>query len=144
MRRTLPVFAVLVASLAIVAPARADVKGKLKSAAEAAFDKVDKNHDGKITKEEFRALIAELGLGKGKAGFADKLFDQLDTHKHGVLTKAEVKKLLSLKSLPGLAKEELKMLGGKLKDKMVGKIAGKLKSLEDAGKKLFDKIKSIF
>src|SRR5205823_2215076 len=69
--------------------APADHRGK----AEALFDKADKNHDGKVSKEEFRKALGGIPGLKLGAAIADKLFARLDTNRDGFLTKEEIKQL---------------------------------------------------
>src|SRR5262245_1850214 len=108
MRRTLLTLGLLVAALAATvttasaqAPGSGTVRDHRKtpaaskgtSAAEALFDKADTNHDGKISKPEFRRVAASIPVLKLKPADADKLFNQLDTNHDGFLTKAEIKAL---------------------------------------------------
>jgi Ca2+-binding EF-hand superfamily protein len=144
MRRTLLTLGLLAATLAATvttASAQPPGPGKIRdhrkgaaggkptAAAEALFDKADANHDGKITKEEFRRVAASVPVLKIKPGDADKLFARLDSNRDGFLTKAEIKQLPArLKGL--VSKEGAKGLFDKLKGAVVGKIADKLKAAD--------------
>src|SRR5262249_38509043 len=99
----------------------------------------DKNHDGKLSKEEFRSLVLSLKLPKVNAAVADKLFAKLDRNNDGQLTQDEIKQIeAKLKELvPSLTKAGIKKaaetLLGKVKDTVLGKVKdtvlGKLKSI---------------
>jgi Ca2+-binding EF-hand superfamily protein len=66
------------------------------------FKKLDTNHDGKLSREEF-AKITELrkgqgeGKAKGKGKGVEKLFDKLDANNDGFVTLAEFKKITELR-----------------------------------------------
>ena len=69
-------------------------KKKMDSSAE--FKKLDKNEDGKLSKDEFK----KIEIGKKKEGkearaekMADRLFGELDADKDGFLSPDEFKKL---------------------------------------------------
>jgi hypothetical protein len=95
--------------------------------AEAIFDRADKDHDGKISKEEFRKALASIPGLRLSASKADKLFARLDRNKDGFLTKDEVKQLPArLKGM--LHKEGMKRLFGKLRGAVIDKIAARLKA----------------
>src|SRR5262245_37001243 len=66
---------------------------KKKASADALFDRADADHDGKVSREEFRKAVASLPILKVKPPMADKLFAALDSNKDGFLTKAEIKQL---------------------------------------------------
>lgn len=53
----------------------------------AAFKKHDKNEDGKLSKEEYLAVVTELGF----AEMADQLFTQRDANKDGFVSAEEYK-----------------------------------------------------
>jgi Ca2+-binding EF-hand superfamily protein len=134
MRRIL--FALTLSAFALFAvtsplSAAPKIPAAVKKKAEGLFDKADTNHDGKISKEEFRKALSHVGLVKIPASVADKLFAKLDTNKDGYLTKAEIKGLA--KKLAGmhphLTKASLAKLFGKLKNDVVHKIASKLKGI---------------
>jgi Ca2+-binding EF-hand superfamily protein len=69
---------------------------------EALFKKLDTNHDGKLSKDEF-ARITELRKGKGegavkvKEKVVDTLFSKLDANNDGSLTLDELKKITELR-----------------------------------------------
>jgi Ca2+-binding EF-hand superfamily protein len=70
---------------------------------EALFKKLDTNHDGKLSKDEF-AKITELRKGKGegaavkvKEKAVDTLFGKLDANNDGALTLDEFKKIIELR-----------------------------------------------
>lgn len=91
----------------------------------------DKDKDGKLSKEEFRALIVGLKLPKVNAGVADKLFAKLDRNNDGQLTKEEMKQLeAKLKEMvPSLSKAGLKKAAESVLGKAKDTILGKLKSI---------------
>jgi Ca2+-binding EF-hand superfamily protein len=68
------------------------------------FKKLDTNHDGTLSKEEF-SKIAELhkktgeakAEGKGKGKGAEVLFDKLNTSGNGKLTLEEFRKITELR-----------------------------------------------
>ena len=90
----------LVAGLAMAAPdeKKADKpeKGKGKdpaARAEAMMKKLDKDADGKISKEEFAASpMGKKMTEKGGAEAVDKAFGRMDANKDGSLTKDELGK----------------------------------------------------
>lgn len=69
------------------------------------FHKLDTNHDGKLTREEFKKLpdvkkhkkAVDPSKKATKAAKLDKKFDQLDTHHNGKLTLHEFRKITELK-----------------------------------------------
>jgi hypothetical protein len=63
-----------------------------------AFKLGDKNKDGKLSRDEFLALVAKKGKLKDNPDLAKQLFEKLDTNKDGFLTLDE------FRALPGLAK----------------------------------------
>jgi Ca2+-binding EF-hand superfamily protein len=96
--------------LALVPDVSAKPKGASKGGdrIEMLFKKLDTNHDGKLTKEEF-AKMSEMmhkkggdtqGKGKG-GGKADQLFSKLDADGDGKVTLEEFKKLSELKNKKG-------------------------------------------
>src|SRR5262245_33705230 len=101
MRRTLLTLGLLVATLAATVTTasaqspgasirdhrKAPAGGKATGTAEALFDRADTDHDGRISKPEFRRAAASIPVLKLKPGDADKLFNQLDTNRDGFLTK---------------------------------------------------------
>jgi len=65
----------------------------------AMFKRLDVNHDGKLSKEEFAKLrdnlpakVKEKTSGKGNGQFSGKFFDLADTNKDGYLSLDEFKK----------------------------------------------------
>jgi Ca2+-binding EF-hand superfamily protein len=84
------------------------LKGKLDKGQ--AFDKLDANADGKLSKEEFKAgfdklkvLMAEKGGDKAKKLAekmdADKTFEKMDANKDGSISKSEYEKFEPLADL---------------------------------------------
>jgi Ca2+-binding EF-hand superfamily protein len=62
---------------------------------EGLFKSADANGDGKLSKDEFRAIFAKLGRGrlKDKPELVDSIFKAADTDKNGFLSLAEFKAL---------------------------------------------------
>lgn len=84
------------------------IKGKIDKGQ--AFDKMDVNSDGKLSKEEFKAgfdklkeLMAEKGGEKAKKLAekmdADKTFEKMDANKDGTVSKSEYEKFEPLAEL---------------------------------------------
>jgi hypothetical protein len=71
-----------------------------------AFQRLDANKDGQISKPEFETITRKAaqkkGQGNGKAGGATtrgaRAFDRLDTDKNGALSPAELEKLKQLRA----------------------------------------------
>ena len=98
----------------VTASARADDDPKKAASTKAAgkagkvdraklFDRIDTNHDGKISKEEYKAFLdgakkkvedkGKGGKGGAKAGeMLEKVFEKMDTNKDGVVSKEEFEK----------------------------------------------------
>ena len=91
--------------LALTPSARADeeaaaAKPKAKHGAKALFKKLDTNHDGKLSREEFAKIGEHLKKkpdAKGKGKKLEKLFTKLDANNDGFLSPEEFKKLGELK-----------------------------------------------
>src|SRR5262249_31245198 len=102
-RQTLTALSLFAASLIAVSPASAQAPKKARGSVaatpdakgEALFDKIDKNHDGKISKDEFRAAVGAIPVIKIKGAAIDKAFAKLDANGDGFLTKDEIKQLIS-------------------------------------------------
>ncbi len=60
------------------------------------FDLADKDKDGKLSKDEFKAFMGMAPKLKDNPKVGDFLFDRLDTDKDGKLTKEEFKKIRDL------------------------------------------------
>ena len=52
------------------------------------FDVIDKNHDGTVSKEEYRAFAEATGVWE--PSFVDSIFDLIDTNKNGKLERKEL------------------------------------------------------
>src|SRR5262249_13598091 len=68
--------------------------GKVKPLSlEEAFKKADRDGDGKLNKEEFRAYYSRMPLPKGKAAasLADQVFAKMDANGDGFITLDEMK-----------------------------------------------------
>jgi Ca2+-binding EF-hand superfamily protein len=91
------------ASLFIV-PAGAEGKAKAgpKHHLAALFRKLDTNHDGLLSLDEFKKM-ADLGKGKlkNKPKHLEKLFQRLDTNQDGSLSLQEFRHLAELRGKPG-------------------------------------------
>jgi len=102
--------AVMLGALALglsTAGAGGDEKPKKKFDAETLFKKLDKNMDGKLTKDEFLQMANRFKDDEEKAAkakeFLGKKFDELDTDKKGYLTLDQFKQF---KPFPGKKKSD--------------------------------------
>jgi hypothetical protein len=95
-----PGLAMLLASLLLGtagAGGPGETSGKKQYDPETEFKALDKNQDGKVSREEFlaRAERTRAKLGEEKAArlrqFLDRVFDRLDTAKRGYLTLEQFK-----------------------------------------------------
>lgn len=83
------------------------------------FRRINKNGDGKISREEFRNFVAMAQRFKDQPELARGLFDRLDTNRDGFLNLDEVRRLAEMR--PGMGK-------GKGKDKSAPKSPPKTES----------------
>jgi hypothetical protein len=74
----------------------ANAQDKPKQDPEKLFTFADANKDGKLSRAEFRKLLANNAKLKDNPKGIDQLFDYLDTDKDGYLNLAEFKKITSL------------------------------------------------
>jgi hypothetical protein len=86
--------------VALAGDASAKPKAGTGDKIELLFKKLDTNHDGTLSKEEF-AKIGELhkkaGEGKGKGKGAELMFEKLNTSGNGKLTLDEFRKITELR-----------------------------------------------
>ncbi|WP_020473936.1 DUF1549 domain-containing protein [Zavarzinella formosa] len=85
-----------------------EAKGKFADP-EKAFELADKDKDGKLSKEEFKALMSLGGKLKDNPKVGDFLFDRLDANKDGKLSLDEFKKLreMGAKGKDGFPKKDM-------------------------------------
>src|SRR5262245_1745249 len=92
---------VALALLAIVAVAPTDTWGDDLPSPEAdpgvIFRRLDANGDGKISRDEFRAFLANAPRFKDQPELARGLFDRLDTNRDGFLSLDEFRRITELR-----------------------------------------------